>query len=155
MLAKKFAIGFGVAVLLPMVIHYGVSTFSKEPRWQDYHKNRSYYSMENKSVEEKERIEKEDQKMQDRYDSDSKRFARHLFFVAALLGIVAIILGAFISFQAIGAGLIFGGIFTLTDGYCRYWDQLQDWMRFLSLLVAFIVIVYFGYVKIADKTKKI
>ena len=37
MLAKKFALAFGVAVVFPAMIHYAVSSFSPEPRWSDYH----------------------------------------------------------------------------------------------------------------------
>ena len=36
MLAKKFALAFGIAVVFPAMLHYGVATFSPEPRWQDY-----------------------------------------------------------------------------------------------------------------------
>jgi len=36
MLAKKFALAFGLAVVFPAMIHCGVSIFSPQPRWQDY-----------------------------------------------------------------------------------------------------------------------
>ena len=66
-------------------------------------------------------------------------------------GIAAIIAGAVVSIQAIGAGLIFGGIFALTTGYIGYWYHLQDWMRFLSLLAAFCLLVFVGYKKLNNK----
>jgi hypothetical protein len=34
--AKKIALGFGIAIVLPMLIHYGVATFYPEPRPEDY-----------------------------------------------------------------------------------------------------------------------
>jgi len=37
MLAKKFALAFGIAVVFPAMIHYAVSSFTTEPRWSDYH----------------------------------------------------------------------------------------------------------------------
>ena len=73
--------------------------------------------------------------------------------MAAPAGIAAIVVGSFLSVQAIGAGLIFGGIFTITDGYCWYWTELEDWMRFLSLLIAFVVLVVIGYKKLNEKPK--
>ncbi len=38
MLAKKFALAFGIAVLLPFLVYYGVSTFSPPPKhdWTCY-----------------------------------------------------------------------------------------------------------------------
>ena len=53
MLAKKFALGFGIAIILPMLVHYGVSTFSPAPQWQDRYKNYSYQKYQNATSEEK------------------------------------------------------------------------------------------------------
>lgn len=36
MLARLIAINFGVAVVFPLPIYYGVSTFSPAPRWNDF-----------------------------------------------------------------------------------------------------------------------
>lgn len=153
MLAKKFGFGFGIAVLLPMLIHYGVSTFSPQPKWQDYHKHSYYSDYQNASDEEKKQLQEEREEKDKAYRSQRKLFERRLFFVATPVGIAAIIIGSILGVQAVGAGLIFGGIFTLIDGYCWYWSELQDWMRFLSLLIAFVVMVGIGYTKINDKTK--
>jgi len=147
MLAKKFGFGFGIAVLLPLLVHYGVSTFSPAPKWDQYHTN-NYSQYQGATPEEKERLRAEDDKRREKYKQHRKMFERHLFYVATPIGIAAIIIGATLAVQAVGAGLIFGGIFTLVDGYCWYWSELQDWMRFLSLLAAFIVLVACGYRKL-------
>jgi hypothetical protein len=36
-LARQIAIGFGVAIVFPLLVYYGVSTFSHAPKWSDYH----------------------------------------------------------------------------------------------------------------------
>ncbi len=152
MLAKKFGFGFGVAIILPMLVHYGVSMFSPVPKWENYYTS-NYYQYENATPEEKKKLQIEDKKHQDQYNQHRKVFERNLFYVATPIGITAIVIGSMLTVQAIGAGLIFGGIFTLTDGYCWYWSELQDWMRFLSLLAAFIVLVICGYKKLNEKNK--
>lgn len=150
MLAKKFALGFGIAVILPMLVHYGVSTFTPMPRWQDYYGYGGYYAQDNNATpEQKAKLQDERKKKEEAYRNSEKRFQQHLFFVAVPVGIAAIIIGALSSIQAIGTGLMFGGIFTLMDGYICYWSELQDWMRFLSLLAAFIVLIFIGYRKLA------
>jgi len=150
MLAKKFALGFGIAIILPMMIHYGVSTFSPCPKYADYYGYQNFYQANNnESTEQRAKIQKENQKRADNYRNAQKEFETHLFFVAVPMGIIAIIMGAFSPIQAIGTGLMFGGIFTLVDGYASYWTELQDWMRFVSLLMAFIVLIYIGYRKFA------
>jgi hypothetical protein len=149
MLAKKFALGFGIAIILPMLVHYGVSTFSPAPKWQDRYETYSYQKYHNATPEEKIKLDKERDATTKRWHEKEKIFQRCLFFVAVPVGLAAIIIGAVSLIQAIGTGLMFGGIFTLVDGYCWYWSELQDWMRFLSLLTAFVVLLFIGYRKLA------
>lgn len=150
MLAKKIALGFGIAIILPMMMHYGVSTFFPEPRWDDYHK--TVYEDKHRTKQEEEKAEKEQQKKEDEYNSNKMAFGRHLFYVEVPVGIAAVIIGAFLAIQSIGAGLVFGGIFCATDGYWEYWSDLPDWMKFVSLLACFIVLLVVGYKKIGNKT---
>lgn len=37
--------------------------------------------------------------------------------------------------------MIFGGIFAVTTGYWFHWGFVEDWIRFLSLLIAMAVLV--------------
>lgn len=148
MLAKKFALGFGIAIILPMLVHYGVSTFSPAPKYQERYENYSYQKYQDATGEEKIKLDKERDAATKRWQEKEKIFQKHLFFVAVPIGLAAIIIGAVSLIQAIGTGLMFGGIFTLVDGYCWYWSELQDWMRFLSLLAAFVVLLFIGYRKL-------
>ena len=149
MLAKKFALGFGVAIILPMLVHYGVSTFSPAPKWQDRYETNYYQKYQKATLEEKAGLDEEKDAREKNWREKEKIFQKHLFLVAVPIGIASIIVGAVSSIQAIGTGLMFGGIFTLVDGYCWYWSELQDWMRFLSLLAAFVVLIFIGYRKLA------
>tara|TARA_B100000745_G_scaffold248770_1_gene170812 strand:+ start:57 stop:548 length:492 start_codon:yes stop_codon:yes gene_type:complete len=154
MKAKRFGIALGIALVLPMMVHYGVSTFTPKPQWKDYHKSYSpYYSEDYKDAtpEEKKKMKENQQKQDDAYRNKQKVFQRTLFYVAVPVGIIAIIVGGFLSMHAIGAGLIFGGIFTCIDGYCWYWSELPDGMRFISLLIAFTVMIVVGYTKLNYK----
>ena len=149
MLAKKFALGFGIAIILPMLVHYGVSTFIPSPKWEDYQVENYYERYQNASTAEKEELRKEQTELNKKRKKIEKRFGKHTFFVAVPVGIIAIIVGSLMPIQAIGTGLMFGGIFTAIQGYCWYWSELQDWMRFLSLLAAFVILIYIGYRKLA------
>ena len=139
MLAKKLALGFGLAIIFPMMIHYGVSTFSPAPKMESYTKQEEF----NQRATPEEKNQKEKAR-----ESAQEQFEKHLYLVAVPLGLVAILVGAFSRVQSIGSGLMIGGIFSITDGYINYWSQLADWMRFLSLLAAFVVLLVVGYKKI-------
>jgi len=143
MLAKKIALGFGIAVVFPMMVHFGVSTFVKEPQWKDY-----YGCYLGDSRDKSPQARAEWQRRHDMYKDQQKVFQRALFSIAVPVGILVIILGAMLPIQAIGTGLMFGGIFSVLDGYFNYWSELPDGARFISLVLAFIVLVWVGYRKL-------
>jgi len=140
MIAKKFALAFGIAVVFPAMIHYAVSSFSPEPRWQDYH---VAPLIDSNSAEY--------QKKDAEYKAAEKVFEKHLFAVAVPLGLITIVVGAFLGVHAIGTGLMFGGIFSVSDGYFNYWSELSPKLKFSSLLAAFIVLLVVGYRKLEKK----
>jgi hypothetical protein len=47
---------------------------------------------------------------------------------------------------------MFGGIFSVCDGYFNYWSELSAQLKFSSLLAAFIVLLVVGYRKLEKKT---
>jgi len=149
MLAKKFALGFGIAVIFPVMVHYGVSTFLPSPKWQDRYSGTYYQDYSHATPEAKAKLDQERKQREKDWNAREKRFQGVLFAVAVPLGIAAILIGSLAAIQAVGTGLMFGGIFLLLDGYCNYWSELADSMRFLSLLFAFIILMYIGYKKLA------
>ncbi len=151
MLAKKFALAFGIATILPMMIHYGVSTFIARPKWEDYTMKNYHQRYKNASPEEKKELQAEKDRLEKERKEKKKHFQKYLFFVAVPLGIIAIIIGAFLPIQATGTGLMFGGIFSVCDGYITYWSELSDALRFVSLIIAFIVLIFVGYKKLENK----
>ena len=152
MIAKKFALGFGIAIIFPMMIHYGVSTFSPQPKWKDYQIENYYERYKEATPQEKKQLRAEKSRLEKQREKAEKSFQKHLFFVAAPLGIIAIVTGAFLSIQAIGTGLMFGGILSVCDGYANYWYELGDPLKFASMLLAFIVLIFIGCKKLEKKT---
>jgi hypothetical protein len=154
MVFKKIALAFGITIILPMMIYHGVSTFVPKPKSPKFDPERLYETFiaktPDKGAEARAKATAEDE----RYDKELRHHEIVLFFVSVPIGIIAIILGAFLSVKAIGAGLIFGGIFSVCQGYFNYWSELSNGLRFISLLVAFIVLIFVGYKKIEPRTSK-
>jgi hypothetical protein len=151
MLAKKIALGFGITIVFPMMIHYGVSTFTPQPKWKDYQVKNYYERHKRATPEEQKKLEVEKNRLQVQRRKDKKCFQKYLFFVAVPIGIIAIVIGAFLSIQTIGTGLMFGGIFSVCDGYFNYWSELADPLKFISMLLTFIVLLMVGYKKLEKK----
>jgi hypothetical protein len=156
MLARQIAIGFGIAVIFPLLVYYGVATLYPPP-------HRQYNSVVVASVsgpnatpeerqkykEEQQKREEEQRKLNDEYSAAARDFARHLVIISTPLGVAAILIGAYIPLYAIGTGLIFGGIFSVGTGYWQYWEYLDDWIRFVSLLAGLLILLFVGYFRVA------
>ena len=61
-----------------------------------------------------------------------KQHQMYLFFTAVPVGLVAIIAGTFIRLPALGPGMVFGGVFTLVEGYLFNWPELSAPLKFVS-----------------------
>jgi hypothetical protein len=132
---KKVALGAGLALLLPMIIFYGVSTFVSEPKMLAWN--------EQKKLSDSDQLE-----VKAKYEALSMRHNRILYFVSMAVGIPAIAIGAFVPMQAIGSGLMFGGIFSIIHGYVGYWEHIPHGLRFISLLIAFCLLLFVGVKKL-------
>jgi hypothetical protein len=142
LIAKRFAVGFGLAVALPLLINLGVSTFSKAPVYSDYHHNIA--CCDARSPVQQQQFDKD----QAAFDRAQTLYEDRMFAVAVPIGLVALFIGSLIAASAVGPGLMFGGIFSVIEGYGFCWDKLPEPVRFASLLVAFALLIYIGIRKI-------
>lgn len=140
----NFAISMGVAILLPLLITYGVNLLHPPPEWDDYH-TFDFSISEDLSKEDRAKrasIAKEEQK---KFNAAHVDYEKTLFFVALPIGILLVLVGAITKVTTIGNGLVFGGVFTLILGYYSYWNQLSDLLKFSSLLVALAILIFTAY----------
>jgi uncharacterized membrane protein YphA (DoxX/SURF4 family) len=155
MLARQIAIGFGIAIIFPLLVYYGVATIFPPPKLPSS-SGPVIVPPPNATPEERQKYKDEEEKRQEEqrkrheaYTTAAKDFARHLVIISTPLGVAAILIGAYISLYAIGTGLIFGGIFTVATGYWNYWNYLEDWVRFASLLAGFLILLFVGYFRVS------
>ena len=141
----NFAISMGLALLLPMLITYGVNLIQPPPEMADYHIIERGGPLPEDSPEahaERQRIYQEEDR---NYMAALRDHEAIFFFVALPIGVILVISGAVIKVPAVGIGLAFGGVFTLILGYGSYWDQLSDLIKFVSLLVALCLLIFTAY----------
>jgi hypothetical protein len=97
------------------------------------------------------KFEEEQRRTGEALEAAEARFQGRLFAVAVPLGLAAVLVGIFLRLPATGTGLMFGGIVAVCDGYFNYWDHLSATFKFISLLAAFIVLIFVGYRKLERK----
>lgn len=141
-MARQIAIGFGIAVIFPLLVFYGVSTFYPAPKFPDVGTTECMF----RAVTPEQRVECQQKQRAalEVYTAANKQFAWRLVIVATPLGIAAILIGAYLP-SAIGTGLILGGIFTVAFGYWGYWQYIENWARLVSLLLGFVILLFLGY----------
>ena len=82
---------------------------------------------------------------QKEFDEANKKYTRTVFIVSGIMGIIAIAVGALIfNIEAIGAGLMGGGVLSLIYGNIRYWQNLNNWMKVIILAIALVALIYIG-----------
>ena len=144
---KQIAVWFAIVVLLPLTVWYGTGAFSPPPEWKEYTKATSRLEdriRDSKEEAQKEKLRQEKDRLDKELEEAERVYYRHMFWVAYPIGLVAIILGTFYPVQAVGAGLMFGGLGSLTAGCYSYWDNMSAWLRFGSLVLALIVVLTLG-----------
>ena len=146
MLARQIIVGFGIAAIFPALIYYGLSTVYPPPKQENY---LSYGGPPSAATPEERKAHAAEQaKQRDSFATAARSFARVMFAVSTVLGLIAIVLGAYLKPHAIAAGLILGGICSGALGYWAYSFYLDDWFRFLSLLAGLVALLFVGFRKL-------
>jgi hypothetical protein len=140
MLALQLVIGVGIALLFPLLIYTGVAAIKAPPRSSDFLKHvRGGISEQEKRADE----------AQIRGERDALQvarigYAKLLFTVMAPAGLAAMLGGYFIGINAIGIGLLTGGILCSVYGYGGYWQALSQRVRFVSILAGLLMLLFIG-----------
>jgi hypothetical protein len=144
---KQIGIWLGVLSLLPLATWYGTSAFSPPPDAKEHYKKTSRLEEKIKeavNAEQKEKLRQEKDRIDKEFDEAEKAFYQDMFWVAYPVGLVAVIIGILLPVQTVGSGLLFGGIITLGIGCYSFWDTMDAWLRFGSLVLVLFVLVILG-----------
>src|SRR6266404_5740028 len=117
--AKQLAVWLGIATLLPLVAWFGTAAFT--PRSDDDEFNRVQARLNERlssatTQPDKEALRTEIDEGAKKHADAEHRFEHRMFWVGLPIGLLALVIGTFVSVQAVGAGLMFGGIGTLAAG---------------------------------------
>ncbi|MDP2628672.1 MAG: hypothetical protein Q8P15_02115 [Nanoarchaeota archaeon] len=164
---KNLVIGIAIIILTISVVVYGVSTFYEEPKYEDFCGD--YRTQE--IIETQERCEEiggmwnsygeipkpvngetiegycdRDYTCRQEYETANEKYSRNLFLITLPIGIAIIALGAIVfGLEAVGAGLMGGGVGTILWGVTGFWRFADDWLKFILSLVGLIVLIWLAY----------
>jgi hypothetical protein len=167
--AKNIVIGLGILILTMFVTIYGMNTFYEKPEYDDFcgdvktsevldnvQKCEAIGGKWNANSYERPVLEKGESVPQgycDRYytcekeyDAASKVYAKKIFLTAIPIGVIVILIGAFLfNLNSVGVGLMIGGVGTLIYGAGGYWRYSDNLLKFLSSLVGLAALIAIAY----------
>jgi len=91
----------------------------------------------------------------DQYDKVHEAYSKNLFIITLIIGIILIAIGALLfQLEAVGSGIMGGGIITLLWGSGQYWRYAEDLFRFIISIIGLLLVIGLGYwVNSRDKKK--
>ena len=167
---KEIFLGLAVLILTFFVLTYGINLFYSEPHYDDFC-SPSIVQVQN--LNETTCFENggkwtsyappvkgevpgycdQDFSCREVYNLKLESYQMNIFLIAVPLGILLILLGAyFFSLDAVGVGIMGGGLGGILKGVSGYWAYSNDLIRFLISLFGLVIIIYFGY-KFQDRIK--
>jgi hypothetical protein len=179
---KKIALTIGIAVLFALLIGFAIDAFYTGPEHSDYCKQDAYrypekiypgdencpkinygdpiyeactgeegyvaYEIDENGCQ----VNPYCETCQVEYNNVNKVYSRNIFFITAIIGIVAILAGIlFVKAEGIASGFMFGGILVIIYGTIRVFGDLSKIMRVVVLFIELVLLIWIGYRKVEKK----
>ena len=142
----KWALIIGIVVVLNLFFNYTISLFYKEPEYNNFFPQPQMVQSSLDLV--KQQVEQikfnEEQK---KYDNAREIYNRNIFIVLVVLGVLSLVVGAFITNEIVTLGLSWGGVLSLIIASMRYWSSADNLIRVLILGFALVVLIWLAIKK--------
>lgn len=163
---KNIILGIAIIILTISVAVYGINIFYGKPEYADF--CREFKTAE--VIDNQERCEEiggkwnedgfprslngegvtgfcdRDYTCRMEFEDAQEKYSRNVFLFALPFGIVVIAVGAFVfGLEAVGAGLMGGGVGIILYGVGAFWRFADDWLKFILSLVGLIAVIWLAY----------
>ena len=149
-LVRQLIVWVGIAALLPLTSYAGATMLHPRTQLRDLMAQRMRAQQEVYDTQDRDarsRSRDEQQRLTKLIDDEQRRFYRAMFWVGFPIGLTSLVAGLLLRPVAVGTGLAFGGLCTLTAGCYSYWNDMGDALRFVSLLVVLALLLAIGLLK--------
>lgn len=144
---KQVGIWLGIVILLPFANWHATALIRPAPDARAADRETSPLRRKISDTEdkaEKAKLNTELEALEKEHSEKERIFHQALFWVSYPVGLAAVVFGILFRVQLVGGGLIFGGLASLANGCYSYWDDMEAMHRFLSLLLALLVLLLMG-----------
>jgi hypothetical protein len=173
--AKNWILGIAIAVFFALFIGFGIEAFYPTPKFENVCANIAYdiaaescpsqgkmpmagekypescyCDFDAKGVQTNvcHKTNPEYSACQQRFDSVNELYSRNLFIITSIIGLAAMIVGAFfLGHPSVSPGLMGGGFITIFYGTVRYWNYAGSKLRVAILGIILAMLIYLAYRK--------
>jgi len=158
---KNTVIGIAIIILTISVVVYGIGVFYDEPEYSDFCAEFKTQEI----IDSSERCEEiggqwnanvprlegtgycdRDFTCRQDYDNAREKYSRNIFLIALPVGILLIVGGGFIfGLEAVGAGLMGGGVGVILYGVGGFWRYSGEVLKFILSLLGLVAVIWFAY----------
>ncbi|HPD81878.1 MAG TPA: hypothetical protein PK357_02150 [Candidatus Pacearchaeota archaeon] len=168
---KEILLGIAIAIIFLMFCVFGMKLIYDAPKYEDYCDYNKItpvtydkINLNDSELQEQAQAQQEEyEKCSKLYDEANKNYSKNMFIISLIFGVL-LIAGCtiFIEISSISGGLMFGSLMFIIYGTGRYWDYMDDFMRFIIVGIALGILIYVAYwtnkrmnSKKTDKNKKL
>lgn len=174
---QKIALALSIIVVLNLVFNLGLSTFYKAPDVDNFcgEETRQIYTTKDScnavggewiesfpEEADSPRVLNDSTNFTPRCNAKATCYAEHetardlynrnIFIALVILGVISLGVGFFaISVKAVSAGFLFGGFISLLVASIRYWSGMNEYLRFIILVILLAGLIFLGYKRLKDK----
>jgi hypothetical protein len=159
---KEILLGIAIAIIFLMFCVFGTKLLYDAPKYEDY----CDYSKLNPISTEKTLDDSQTQEQQEmytlcseQYELANKNYSKNMFIISLIFSVLLIAFCTiFINVISISGGLMLGSIMFMVYGTGRYWNYMDNLMRFAILGIALVFLIYIAYwasKKMNNQNKKI
>jgi hypothetical protein len=174
----KWALIIGIVVVLNLFLNYSISLFYKEPDYNNYFPQQQVVEPittkeaclavggqwnENSNIVSKgiyptptspqinnSYCDPNFTKQQE-FSNAQKVYQRNVFVMLVVLGVISLLLGAFIPNEIITLGLSWGGVLSLIIASMRYWSTADNIVKVIILAFALGALIWLAVKKFGNK----
>lgn len=166
---KRAILGISIALILALFIGYGINTFYKPPKYEDFCKEQIRLNVitseeeclavggqwnvaPEKVIEENRTVIRvfcnPDYTCEKEYRGKMEVYNRNVFVISVIAGLISVVLGGIIlKLESVSSGIMGGGVLSIIYGTTRYWGDLADVGRFFILGLVLAALIWIGYRK--------
>lgn len=156
---KNIILGVIIAVVFLLFSVYGTKLLYKAPNYNDYCNQNKYLTpiptdkpTYNDTYYQQQQTYFQD--CQNNWNKANEAYSKNLFIISLVFSVIIIAIASFlISVDAVSGGLMLGSLMFLIYGTGNYWQYMNDWLRFIILGIALLILIYIGY-RLARREKK-